>query len=370
MAKPEPAPLFLEITPGLRIWAPELPPELHSAVMDKLGHFAAAAQQEPPNIDIYLSPLEEVPKVTAEGEQMDALYGFWLTRLHGRLAVVFFKRAEPALVVLIGEKLRILYNPAVNSAGKLRTVLAFCVRLQLGRKGMDLCHGAALEKEGATIVLAGQRGIRKTQLSMHLMRRGWHYLADDKFILYGGTAYRFQAGIFLRSYIFEALPWLKDSVPEYEEMFISPATRNNLRHFARSYIPKKLLPNEDRFLNPGITVTAEKLFGRDNVLDSAVPSTFILLHPGTSFSTLNLSREDFLVEMDLLQQLAYTEFNPLSLMLALHDRSTRLPHQHLLHRNMPSFSNMQEKKFTKIAFPEDFDLENLAEEIETCSLHP
>lgn len=362
--------LFLEIKPSLRIWAPELPAELRGAVMAALGHFAVPAEKEPTNIDIFISPLEEIPEVTAEGEQMDALYGFWLTRLHGKLAVIFFKRAEPALVVQIGEKLRILYNPTLNSAGKMRTVLAFCVRLQLGRKGMDLCHGAALEKDGTTIVLAGQRGIRKTQLSLNLMRRGWHYLADDKFILYGGTAYRFQAGIFLRSYIFEALPWLKDSVPQYEEMFISPATRDNLRHFARSFIPKKLLPNEDRFLNPGITVSAENLFGAQNVLEAATPSTFILLHPATSFSVSTLSREDFLLEMDLLQQLAYTEFNPLSLMLALHDRSTRLPHQHLLHRNMPSFSNMQEKKFAKITFPEDFDLENLAEEIETCSLHP
>ena len=65
------------------------------------------------------------------------------------------------------------------------------------RQGRALLHGAVFRREEMGLVLFGQRGIGKTQLALNLLRKGWKYVADDKFLLEDGVAHSYQQSLLL-----------------------------------------------------------------------------------------------------------------------------------------------------------------------------
>ncbi|MBF0448479.1 MAG: hypothetical protein HQL67_09785 [Magnetococcales bacterium] len=342
-------------------WAESLPPEVASILNRRFEPFGHIDVPVPKSPDLILSPLTAPPSITGAGRQMEALYGFWVTSYREEPALIFFRKGAVDLMVTLSEPMHIFFRPRAGIAGKLHTALTFCLKMVLSQKGRLFAHGAVLRHRDQCLIIAGQRGIRKTQLVLTLLHHGWHYLADDKFILDRGVARRYQQRVLLRDHHFDALPWLGQRTPGYDTFKKAAPWRKRGRTLARNLLHKKLLPSEDRLFNRGLQPTIENLFPENPRLETVIPSQVILLYNGPEPSTVRLSSAEGVRDLTLMQQLAYEEFSGMEWMLGLYDKRALSDYSGLIQSNLPPACI-----FFKMIVPEGQPPEALINEVNTC----
>lgn len=264
------------------------------------------------------------PNLPGQAFQMDALYGFWVTEQEGKPTMVLLDKSEAIISVVFGNSIRIAFakngrlKPA-KLAGKLFIVVLYCLRVCLQTKGSLLVHGAALMSNAprrGSLLLLGQRGIRKTMITLTMVQRGWQYVADDKFILHDSTAHRFQESLLIRDHHFEQLPWLVNVIADSAHYLKYKAWRQRLRKLAQRFVPRKLLPNEDRLFNKGMQCKITNLFPEKSAQQIHQPETVFILKNSENFRLKRINKAQASNDILLLQRMANAEFNDLDDQLA------------------------------------------------------
>lgn len=298
--------------------------------------------------------------------QMVALYGFWLsidmTTDNQVVQVYFFRKSRAVIRLSFTEQLQIEFIGHEKNFGRLNTVLMFCLQLWFKQQGQLMTHGSAFGKNDRAFILFGQRGIGKTQLSLQLLHQDWCYCADDKFILHQGQINRIQNNLLLRDYHFAALPWLTGLIPPQKKSFFGPSARAMVRHGVHRLVNEKWLPNEDRLLNKGRQYAVTQLFPDLPVIDQTRPDTLVILSYGSHFHSRQISKEQAIAQIVLLQQLANAEFNPLEDFLVLNKAIKPFTLSDILTRQLPDIPCIL------LTVPVDTDAEQLSRELTQCLL--
>lgn len=311
--------LAITISNAVRIWAPGISTGILEVVKRRLTAFDAAfSAHKPEVVDIRLKAVRQLwQDLPGRAYQMDALYGFWATEKDGCPVLVFLRRGVAVVSISFGEDIVIEFVEGSKVAGTLFIAILYCVRICLQSQDCLLVHGAAYARDNRGFMVLGPRGIRKTALSLEMLHRGWHYIADDKFILRERRLYRYQREMLLRDHHFEQLPWLAGWVPSSKQYLRFSNLRKRVRAIARRFLHRKLLPNEDRLLNRGMQCAVGDLFPGQVDGECSSCSAVFLLRTSESFAVESTDTDQALPDVQALQRLANDEFNAMDDMLSL-----------------------------------------------------
>jgi len=353
-------PLLIRIHSLLTIWAPELPREVREAIAGQLGMFVSQDKGEPTAHDILVEAVDSLPVEAPIDERTSILFGISLTNVEGRQAFTFSFRGRPEIALVISDTPKILFIPRKGVARKLFGVLLFCVNHLLMRRGAALFHGAAAEKDGRCVVMTGPRGSRKTMLLLSLLRDGWDYLSDDKFILSGKQAFIFQDFVNVRGHHLRALPWLAGSVGSVPFLLGSPSLTNMVERFIQKRVGRQFRPAVDRIFNPSVRVDVGENFGSRKVM-SATPSDVFIMRSGPRFALETLERDEAVEDLEIVQDLLFHEFIVVGRMLSLYDGRIRRDRISLIDSNLA-----EDTRFHRLTVPYGCGAEELYREFDRC----
>lgn len=343
------------------IWAPQLTDGVRAFIWRQFPlFFRQEVPEPPPHPDIILQPMGDLPPITDTNRRISALYGFSIFDYHGEFAVGLLHKRLPDILIMLSDPLKIIYRPRAGNQGRLYGVLLFGIQLCLKRKSALLAHGAVVEKNGQTLLIAGHRGSGKTQLLLTLLRRGWNYLSDDKFILHRGTAYLFESRIYINDHLFSCLPWLRTIVPATRLQQSATLLRRTLRPLAYGILQRRSPFRLERLLDPAVQYDVETLLSSCSLRVQAVPAHGFLLFHGRHFSIEEISRNSAITRLSSIEHLLFADTDTMEKMLSLYTGVDCEPLQNLVGLNLPDIP------FYKVVIPEMPDLEGACQEILKC----
>ncbi len=344
----------------LKIRAPGISGRLNQLLCRELGLFVTKNPGSPGRGDIVMEQVSNIPEPGAFSHQMASIFGFRVTLSGGAVAAVFEHQGKPDVMVVFSDPVKIFYRDRNGIERRVYAMLLFSMMLVLKKKNRLLCHGAVVQHHKKAFLLAGPRGTGKTMLVLSLLRRGWDYLSDDKFMLRDNTAHIFQPFIVLRGHHFSSLPWLGALDPVYEGFARNARRQKRIQTQITRFLPGKLLPSLDRFLNPCIRVGADAFSRQTRILDSARLSVGVLICHGPQFTAARVSRGEFLNGFGLIQQMAAREFSDLEKMIYYHDPGLGTEPKAILDQNIAA------DIFMKITLPPAGRPDAMAREVARC----
>ena len=135
----------------------------------------------------------------------------------GRVLLAFHDGAQVALP--LGQPagnvipVEAVITPAIFRRGRVEDVIMAALAALLRPRGYFLLHAFAAVRDGAATLLVGQSGSGKTTTGLNLLRRGWHYLANDLTLLQqradGVYALPSPGGFSIQPSSLRLLPWLQ-----------------------------------------------------------------------------------------------------------------------------------------------------------------
>ena len=352
--------MFFNLHSLIKIWAPNVPIEINSFLSRQLGHILTEPQNKTDESNIFLLELNKPPVFKKSFERWDSLFGFYLTQYQGQDAIVFSYKGKPDIIVSLSDTIEIYYLNRPNICHKLYGTILFCINLSLNKLDGLLLHGAAVKNEKHCLVLTGHRGTKKTMLLLTMLRDGWGFLSDDKFILLNSSAYLFQPTVPLRGHHFNTLRWLSEIVSDKQQLIKWSATKRRLLCLARRHVHKHLLPAVDRFLNPSLVVPADIFSPMCKIVYSSTPSMFIAIFAGNKFELRDIPRDDFIEKMSIIQQMASHEFAQTECMLHLYNRESGHNLKNIIDKNICCHH------FFRLTIPGDFDINQAYQELMKC----
>ena len=352
--------LFFNLHSLIKIWAPNVPKEVNGFLISQLGHFIIKPRNKTKKVDIILLELNKLPVFKWSMDRWDSLFGFYLTEYQGQDALVFNYKGKPDVIVSFSETINLFYLNRPNVCRKIYAILLFCIDLSLNKKDGLLLHGAVVKNEKHCLVLMGHRGTKKTMLLLTMLRDGWDFLSDDKFILFNSTAYLFQPTVPLRGHHFDSLPWLTEIVSDKQKIMKWSAAKRGLAYLSRRYVHKHLLPAMDKFLNPSLVISADILSPTCKIISSATPSIFIAIIMGNAFKLKNISKGDIIEKMTLIQRMSFYEFGQAEYMLHLYKKNLKYDIKNIIE------SNLCCNHFFVLTIPDDFDINQTYQELRKC----
>lgn len=187
--------LFLNIHDLLRVRVVQPEQRLERLIRTRLGRLLVEQPGERPHLIIRAA--DKLP-----GMRQDSRMPLQMFRSgeDQRWCAGLQKSGRPQIQLCPGSPLEIRYLPASTSMGRLWWVFLVMLRRLLMQSGNMLCHGAVLARNGQGLLIMGHRGQGKTSLCLRLLREGWDYVAEDKFILTDGVAHAFEQQIRLLPY--------------------------------------------------------------------------------------------------------------------------------------------------------------------------
>ena len=353
----------------LKIRAVGIPPDVKHLILKQLRCFVSKSNidstrlSEKPNI--HLECRSDLPKVNGGGEQLGTPFNFQVIRSlkSDSVMVIFNYRGVPDVVLDFtapDASVHISFRHRKGIARRVYGLLLFGIIQALKMNHDALCHGAVLQKDQKSILIAGHRGIGKTMILMSLLKAGWGYIGDDKFILSDGKAYLFQDFIVLRDQHFSALPWLTGSDPDFARFAKKAKLQKYLQYQILKWFPQKILPSLDRFLNPAMRVTPDRICKQAVTLCETTISTGILLGQGDRFEAKEISRKVFIQKFDLLQQMAIREYNDLEKMIYYYCPKLQRHWAQVLDDNIHC------KRFIDIILPMNVGFDSIGKKVAQC----
>ncbi|NQT94059.1 MAG: hypothetical protein HQ559_14955 [Lentisphaerae bacterium] len=266
----------------LRVRGVHLPPPLAEGLRRHLAPFECPETGNEEKTDVLVGPLsaEERQALGAAPGPDSRLYG---SEMDGVPCVVFPYRGVPDVVVLPSPVMRLAFTPRPGCEGKVQRILVAVTRLALRQKGILLFHGAAARRTDHGVAITGPSQAGKTKCLLAMLKDGWGYLSDDKFILRNGTAYSFRRYMSLPDTHREKL--LPALGVASQRPGVAARMRRRAWHLASRRLPAYLLPRLRPLLVPTTAVDPATLFDGTEVLRETPLSTIVLLVPGSGFQT-------------------------------------------------------------------------------------
>jgi hypothetical protein len=132
-----------------------------------------------------------------------------------------YKGAKWRVEIRLEEENRITVRADLNFLGAVgfsSTTLVNLVKLAFAMRGFASVHGACFGRNGRVVLLPARSGVGKTLLSLHMLKKGFHLLGDDKVFVRGSQAFGHLLPINLKS-----------SYSELPDIRISPMERLSIR---------------------------------------------------------------------------------------------------------------------------------------------
>ncbi len=120
-------------------------------------------------------------QVLATGAEAGGVAWPWTVfRASGRTVIQWGRHAWPLARARRAEGATLqVCDPAGLSPEQRLSVVFFAVSELLRRHGLFTVHAAAVERDGAALLIVGQPGAGKTTAMLSLLRAGWRLLSDD-----------------------------------------------------------------------------------------------------------------------------------------------------------------------------------------------
>lgn len=220
------------------------------------------------------------------------------------------KADRPQILLCPGPPTELRYVPKNTSMGRVWWVFLITLRRLLMRSGAMLCHGAVVARNGHGLLLAGHRGQGKTSLTLRLLHEGWDYVAEDKFILWGGVAHAFEQQMRLLPY---HAPLFDKNSPLSAQLEKLQRRRQRALPFMQPLL--KLLPGQvsERVrsrLDRSISVRMEQLEGHGLFLENVAVRDVILMRYDAA-PARKTSPEQGAMAFSQLQGIAFAELHAL-----------------------------------------------------------
>lgn len=349
--------LCLDIHSLVTIYAPDLPFVVKNLLISRLGLFEVF--DKPETVDIMVLALPPKQHLTLPDS---SLYDFWLNEYQGEQAITFTYRGEGIVTIVFSDSLKILYRPVKKIAEQLYTILLYCIHLVLVGKNSLLFHGALAvsnDKKNA-LILTGPRGSKKTSLLLNLLRDGWHYVSDDKFILSNKSAYLFQTFSVLCEHHIDSLPWLLELNPTLAKLNRWKRLRRGVKKLATQHLPAYFLPPLERYYDRTLMLPMENIFKDIEIINNIKPNIVVVLAFGLNFEIKAVSGSDMLSEIATIQSLPFYQFFRFEKILSLINSSYTINLQPII------TDNMKDLVFFKLTVPFNYDIDNVYNELKKC----
>lgn len=225
----------------LTLEAPDPSPRLAGFLEATFAHELRGEPAGPP--DLLIRRAEAAELALLAGRVHAGADDFELLDDQPEPAAVFFFRGRGDLLLRLGSPIELVYRAgSLPFPSRGASHLVWALRQALARRGGLVCHGAALAREQRTLAVFGPPMARKTTVVLGLLHRGWHLVADDRFILAEGQAHALDDTVALRHGHVESFPHLEAEFPTRARL------RRPLLDLARRRLPSYLLPLVERFL--------------------------------------------------------------------------------------------------------------------------
>lgn len=347
----------------VKVWAPEVTDEVYYGMRKFLGHFFVEEKTQLESLDILLLPLASAKLKESLNNLSPSPYGMSFVEHHGDKGIVFNYKGVPDQVLILEDKITIYYTPRKKNLHRIYGLLLFSINLVLHQKDGLLYHGAGAVNGDTALLLTGLRGSKKTQLLMTLLQHEWHYISDDKLLLYNGTMYMFQDVIPIADHHLSSLPWLYDNLPKKVQRRKSVwrrTMRMQIAAFSRRWLSKHVLPLMEKVYDPQLLLNTLDMFPNCQLVSSASPSAVVLLSLGDKISCEQLEPDQAtLEEIAAIQSLVFYSMGPLEQLVFFCNRSFTIPVGDIIRRNFSSGY-----PFFRLTIPGSADMEDVYKTLE------
>jgi hypothetical protein len=228
---------------------------------------------------------------------------------NSRLIVHLFQNV-PDIVLELGHPITLHYFPERARPARIISVLDTAFQLALGRKNGLLLKGGVVCQGSRCLVLTGPSGAGKTSILVELLARGWDYLSDNTPILHDGKLHLFRERVVFNLYHAERDPQLfPQELPGVRSLRFK-GMRKLLRGIAASRLPYSVASSQKlkRVFDPYIRSHPNEIAPGSRIVQSAVPTHWVVLTPGKEYSLVRIAGTDLVDRLAGIQALAYPSF--------------------------------------------------------------
>jgi hypothetical protein len=201
-------------------------------------------------VDVLVVPMESAPELDTSNRQFNAMFGSSIFFYEGEPVIGLLQRGQPDILVQLADNITIHYRFRRGIEHRLYGVVLLAIYLAARLKGRLIMHGVVVERGGQGIFICGHRGMKKTQLLLTFLRRGWSYVSDDKFLLDGNQACLIEPLVSVRNYHYHIFPWLEQHLPRSPASRILSRLGSPVQSLVRTWAPRRLQPLLERRLDP------------------------------------------------------------------------------------------------------------------------
>ena len=340
-----------------------LTPGLRARFEANLGHFAVknTVDHDPGSADVVVAPMASSPDIPAFSSHLNHIYGFTTAEYQGHTVVCLLRGRTPEFCIFFSPDLRVHLHfcPKYAREGRIYGMVLFAIYLMMKSRDRLLVHGAAVSKQGKTVVFSGHQGMGKTPILLSLLREGWQCLGDDKLFLCRNRLSMVEPYAAISQYHFDLLPWLSSFLPHRLTPVFPGIARGFLDRAAGRIWPAGLPVKVYRYLNPGTKVDLRVPPFSNTLIQSGTPVHWIIIQRDTAFAFKPLSRDRGLDKLALVQDLFFSHRVQMEKLICLYG-DTRLPAiRDILDRNLP------ETSFSQVSYSGEKDIGPLLDLVET-----
>ncbi len=276
----------------------------------------------------------------------------------GKRGVFLLRHNAPDVGIFPGD-IPVVHCVGGEAAGR-RTygLILLAIDLALRQKGGTLFHGVCLLRDDRCVILYGARGSSKTLIGLSLMREGWDYVADDKFILSDGTAHLFEDVLGIRDHHVRKLPWLTEHL-HGQDGVASATLHKMISEAGNRFVPKRYTTPWQRKWDERHDVKVTQAFPDIRAVEAASPDVCVHLRPSNRLHMQPLDDEDFHLAAAV-QHMKFQEVHPLEDLLITFCNSTR-PEPHQLLTN-----NLADTDMYQLETSDQVSAGQMAMEVDRC----
>ena len=314
---------FFNLHSSVRINAEGLVPEAENLLLRHFRLFLDKNGLQGNKADILISQLrhKNIPFLQRQNTRDPS--AFQVSKHNGDFFIVFGSIKKPDILIKLSETIELFYTPKKGCAWRIFDCLVLCIQLVLQKKGGMLFHGSVMNQADKTILLIGPGGIGKSILVLNMLKEGWNYLSEDKFFLFDGKAHIFRDYIPLTDYHFDIFPWLYGIKSLDKNALRHAAFRKRFKKLAESYLPVQILQHLKYLYNPPVFTDVADICPSCKIIQTAEPSTALILLPGAEFSVKEVRKEDIIGKIKAIQWSAFPMFEDVLRHLSLYGYESR-----------------------------------------------
>lgn len=349
--------LFFNIHSLIRFKASDLSDEVRLLLIDHFGMFLAEQGSPEETTDIVLSAMERDMASALNRHLNQDNQPFKIKQINEEMYIVSGYRGVADIAFTLSSPVKVFYTVRKGCAGKLFDCLMLCTQFVLFRKKGFLFHGAVLCTQHTCLMLTGTAGSGKTLLALSMLRDGWDYLSDDKFILHDKSAYIFRKQILLRDFHYQTFPWLSGISTMADQRHW---LRKRLKQSAIKHLPGYLYARIERILDPFFLKDPLNLFPERKIIQTARLKICVLLQPGFEFTCAEIDLKTALKKLSLIQWLDSPLLETLARQLFLYGYENFLDIDRIIE------ANLEGNKVFEMTIPAMDDIGGLSRKINQC----